>query len=58
MCYTSYMNQKKRTFKCQSCKKLKPDVRLRACGYNQDIHNETVMERVCDACEHEHIMDI
>lgn len=43
---------------CSSCKKVKPDVSTRACGYSEEVNGTTVMETICDACEHEHLMDI
>jgi hypothetical protein len=43
---------------CEECGKRDKTVRERACGYSEEIHGVELMETVCDACEHEHIMDI
>ncbi len=44
--------------KCEVCGTEKEDVSVRACGYSYEINNTKVMERICDSCEHEHLMDI
>lgn len=43
---------------CESCGKQDNTVHHRICGYDKDVNNSIVWETVCDACEHEHIMDI
>lgn len=44
---------------CDSCGKQDATVQTRACGYAADVNNDPEhYETVCDACEHEHIMDI
>ncbi len=49
----------KEKLKCSSCGKEDETVSLRACGYQADVNNDpNVMEIICDACEHEHVMDI
>ena len=45
-------------FTCTECGKKDSTVHRRACVYSADVHNEVVMEIVCDACEHEHALDI
>lgn len=44
--------------KCDQCGKRDNTVSVRSCGYSEEINGTTVMEQVCDACEHEHLMDI
>lgn len=49
----------KEKLKCSVCGKQDDTVSVRACGYAADINNDpNVMEEICDACEHEHLMDI
>lgn len=44
---------------CQECGKQDRTVAYRACAYHADVKNDPeAFETVCDACEHEHIMDI
>ena len=44
---------------CSSCGKKDDTVRERNCGYARDVNNNpNRAETVCDACEHEHLMDI
>lgn len=43
---------------CESCHKVKADVSERNCGYSEEINGTVVIEIICDACEHEHLMDI
>lgn len=45
--------------KCEVCGKEDETVSVRECGYAMDVNNDpNVMETICDACEHEHLMDI
>lgn len=44
--------------KCESCGKVDDTVSVRECGYSMEINGTSVMEEICDACEHEHLMDI
>lgn len=44
--------------KCQECGKEDKTVRMRTCGYNEEINGIEVWETVCDDCEHKHLMDI
>jgi len=44
--------------KCSSCGKQDETVVARECGYSKEINDESVIEIICDACEHEHLMDI
>lgn len=44
--------------KCRSCGKKDKTVKKRICGYSKEINGTEVWEVICDACEHEHLMDI
>lgn len=44
--------------KCQDCQKRSPDVRLRKCPYDEDLHNRIVMVKICDACEKLRMMEL
>jgi len=46
------------TKKCQECGREDETVRLRDCVYSEEVNGTKVEEIVCDACEHEHLMDI
>ena len=47
------------TAKCDECGKVDHTVYERACGYQDDVNGiSDAMETICDACEHEHLMDI
>jgi anaerobic ribonucleoside-triphosphate reductase len=52
------MKKRKYLRTCQECGKKDETVSVRACGYSEEINGTTVMETICDACEHEHLMDI
>ncbi len=43
---------------CRRCGKMKPDVTYVANPYDQDIHNEIVMEWLCNDCYQEYCDDI
>ncbi len=43
---------------CEVCGKSDKTVKERECGYSADVENKKVKEVICDACEHEHCMDI
>ncbi len=44
--------------KCTECGKQDDTVSNRLCGYSEEIHGTKIWETVCDACEHQHLMDI
>ena len=44
--------------KCEGCHKRDSTVAFRNCGYIEEIYNRILTELICDACEHEHLMDI
>lgn len=46
------------TATCQECGKTDHTVRTRNCGYAEEIYDSKVEETICDACEHEHLMDV
>lgn len=43
---------------CEVCGKTGPDVHEIECGWSKDLHGESVMEIICDACEEQHCDDI
>ena len=51
-------DEEKEELTCSVCGKQGKTVSIRICGYIQEIHEREVLEVICDACEHEHLMDI
>ncbi len=49
---------KEEKLKCSVCGKEDETVSIRECGYQKDVNNASLYEIICDACEHEHLMDI
>lgn len=43
---------------CEVCGRSDDTVMLRFCVFQQEIYDVNITETVCDACEHEHAMDI
>lgn len=43
---------------CSECGTKDSSVKMRKCGYTEEIHGEIRMHQVCDDCEEEHLMDI
>lgn len=44
--------------KCEVCGKTDNTVSVLNCGYSEEINGTQVLETICTACEHEHLMDI
>ena len=58
-CKHEFTHATEKLDKCVICDERKPDVSTRPDGYRQDVNNEDgAVYTVCDACNHECLMDI